>query len=56
MIEASVVVQLGKGNNTYRFKTDCVSNGSALRFCRTGVAITPGGQSSNMRQSLKEAA
>ncbi len=56
MIETRVVVQLGKGNDTYGFKTDSVSNGSALRFCRPGVAITSGGQSSDMRQPSREAA
>ncbi len=42
--------------NTYGFKTDSANNGSALRFCRPGVAITPEGQSSDMRQSSREAA
>ncbi len=56
MIETRVVVKLGKGNNTNGFQTDSASSGSALRFCRPGVAITPGGQSSDMRQSSREAA
>ncbi len=56
MIETRVVVQLGKRINKHGFKTDSVSNGSALCFCRPGVAITPGGQSSDMRQSSREAA
>ncbi len=56
MITVMRGVQVGWGKWIFRFKTVSLSIGSAVGFCRPGVAITPGGQSSDMPQSSREAA